>query len=91
MSATIQVSHGGRIVLPAKMRQALRVVDGSRMVVTMDAGGRSLHLVPLEEALDELQARASRLLGGTGSLADALVAERKREAAAEDGFGHDRP
>ena len=83
MHATVQVSHGGRIVLPAKMRQALQVTDGSRMVATLDEGGRGLHLVRVDEALDALQARAAKFLAGTGSLADEVIAERRAEAAAE--------
>jgi len=83
MDATVQVSHGGRIVLPAKMRQALKVVDGSRLVATLDPGSRTLRLVPVDEALDALQARAAVWLKGTGSLADELITERRAEAAAE--------
>ena len=83
MHATVQVSHGGRIVLPAKMRQALLVTDGSRMVATLDEGGIGLHLVRVDEALDALQARAAKFLAGTGSLADEVIAERRAEAAAE--------
>ena len=83
MNATIQVSHGGRVVIPAKMRQALRVADGSRLVATLDEDQRTLRLVPVDQALDALQARAAKWLAGTGSLADELVAERRAEAAAE--------
>jgi len=79
MHATVQVSHGGRVVIPAKMRQALRLADGSRMVATMDEGLRELRLVPVEEVLDALQAEASALLAGIPSLAAALLADRRAE------------
>lgn len=79
MHATVQVSHGGRVVIPAKMRQALHLADGSRMVATMDEGLRELRLVPVEEVLDALQAEASALLAGIPSLAAALLADRRAE------------
>lgn len=79
MHATVQVSHGGRVVIPAKMRQALRLADGSRMVATVDEGHRELRLVPVEEVLDALQAEASALLAGIPSLAAALLADRRAE------------
>ena len=83
MHATVQISHGGRIVLPARMRQAMLVADGSRMVASLDVATRTLQLVPVDEALDALQARAAVWLAGTGSLADELIVERRAEAAAE--------
>lgn len=79
MHATVQVSHGGRVVIPAKMRQALRLADGSRMVATMDEDHRELRLVPVDEVLDALQAEASLLLAGVPSLAAALLADRRAE------------
>ena len=63
MHATVQVSPGGRVVIPAKMRQALHLADGSRMVVTFDTERRSLVLIPVDEALDRLQDEAAVLLG----------------------------
>lgn len=80
MHATVQISHGGRLVIPAKMRQALHLVDGARLVATLDEGRRALHLVPVEEALNALQAEAAVLLAGAPSLADELLADRRAEA-----------
>ena len=38
----------------------------------------------LDEALDALQARAAEWLKGSGSLADALLADRRAEVATEN-------
>lgn len=77
MQATLQVSQGGRIVIPAKMRQALGLGDGSRMVATMDPVHRTLRLVPLEDVLDAIQAEAGSLLAAVPNLAGELVGERR--------------
>jgi bifunctional DNA-binding transcriptional regulator/antitoxin component of YhaV-PrlF toxin-antitoxin module len=81
MHATIQLSPGGRVVIPARMRQALHLVDGSRMVLTFDPERRRLVLVPVDEALDLLQDQAAALLGGLPSLSEALLADRRAEVA----------
>ena len=83
--ATVQLSPGGRVVIPARMRQALHLVDGSRMVVTFDPERRSLVLIPVDEALDLLQDEAAILLAGLPSLSDALLADRRAEAEVDRG------
>jgi len=81
MQTTVQLSNGGRLVIPSKMRQALRLEAGSRMVAILDEVARSIRLVPVEEALDTLQIEAAELLRGAPSLAAELIAERRAEAA----------
>lgn len=80
MQATIQLSPGGRIVIPARMRQALRLEDGARLVASWVEGTREVTLVPVDEVLDALQAEAAVLLGGHPGLAAELCAERRAEA-----------
>ena len=77
---TIQVSKGGRVVIPAAMRKALQLEDGTRLVATLDPGSRTLFLVPVAEALDAVQARAALLLRGVPSLSAELITERRSEA-----------
>ena len=79
--ATIQLSPGGRVVIPAKMRQALHLVEGSRMTVTFDPAQRRLVLVPVDEALDRLQDQAATLLAGFPSLSEQLLSDRRAEVA----------
>lgn len=78
MEATLQLAHGGRLIIPVKMRQALHLEEGSRVVARLKQG--TLLLVPVDEALDALQTEASALLKGAPSLSAALIAERKAEA-----------
>jgi hypothetical protein len=63
------------------MRQALHLVDGSRMVVTFDPERRALVLIPVDEALDRLQDQAETLLAGLPSLAESLLADRQAEVS----------
>ena len=79
LHATVQLSPGGRVVIPAKIRQALHLVDGSRMVVTFDPERRRLVFIPVDEALDLLQDEAAVLLAGLPSLSDSLLADRRAE------------
>ena len=81
MQATVQLSNGGRLVIPSKMRQTLRLETGSRMVAILNEVTRSIQLVPVEEALDALQLEAAEQLRGAPSLAAELIAERRAEAA----------
>lgn len=81
MQTTVQVSNGGRLVLPSKMRKVLGLEEGSRMVAVLDEVARCIRLVPVDEALDELKAEAAELLRGAPSLAAELIAERRAEAA----------
>lgn len=80
MVETIQVSKGGRVVIPAAMRKALHLEDGTRLVATLDPGSRTLFLVPVAEALDAVQAAAALLLQGVPSLSAELIADRRAEA-----------
>jgi len=80
-NSTVQLSPGGRVVIPAKLRQALHLVDGSRMVVTLDADLRRLVFVPVDEALDLLQEEAAGMLAGLPSLSEQLLEDRRAEVA----------
>ncbi len=77
---TVQIAHGGRVVIPAKARQALGLAEGAR--VTLEVYKDHLTIVPLDRALDAVLAKARNLLKGP-SLADELIAERQKEAARE--------
>lgn len=77
---TVQIAQGGRVVIPAKARQALGLAEGAR--VTLEVYKDHLTIVPLDRALDAVLAKARGLLKGP-SLADELIAERQKEAARE--------
>ena len=77
---TLQIAQGGRVVIPAKARQALGLSEGVR--VTLEVYKDRLTIVPLDRALDVMLTKARSLLQGP-SLADELIAERRREAERE--------
>lgn len=82
MPATYQVRLGsqGRLVIPAELRDELAAEEGDVYVASMDDTG-ALVLRSPDQALRELQRRWAET--GGGSPVDELIAERRREAAAE--------
>lgn len=74
---TLQLTQGGRVVIPSRMRQALHLVEGSRVVARLTKQG--LLLVPVDEALDQLQWEARKLLAGAPSLVKELLSDRRAE------------
>jgi AbrB family looped-hinge helix DNA binding protein len=81
MSDTTLVSVGpkGRVVLPAPIRRELSIVEGTQLVAIVEAGG--VLLLPRSEVKRRLR---SMFDGIRPSLADELIADRRREAEVED-------
>jgi antitoxin PrlF len=79
--ARIRVGAQGRVVLPADLRAALGVVEGSTLVAYIEGEGRLVIESPeaIQRALLE---EWSGVAGGT-SLVDELRAERRAAAARE--------
>ena len=82
MTVAVRISQGGRLVLPASIRKALGLVEGSTVLLQLK--GSKVELKPMSEAVLEVQKllapyrpKDSRLLS------EELVVERKREAARE--------
>jgi len=68
------------MVIPAKARQTLGLTEGSR--VTLEVYRDHIAIIPLDRSLAAHLAKAGKLLQGP-SLADELMAERRREAERE--------
>jgi AbrB family looped-hinge helix DNA binding protein len=68
----------GRVVIPAAMREALRMKDGDMLDLRVVDG--ELRIATMQERLRRAQERARRYIPDGVSLADELSAER-REAA----------
>jgi AbrB family looped-hinge helix DNA binding protein len=81
-SAERQVSVGpqGRIVIPAGIRRALGLVEGTRLAVRAEEG--RLILEPREEVLRRIRGRYARV-AGKRRLSDELIRERRLEARRE--------
>lgn len=72
---------GGRILVPVKFRRALGLATGDAVVIELR--GDELRLRPARSALQRIQARLKRHALAGRNAADELIAERRREAAAE--------
>jgi AbrB family looped-hinge helix DNA binding protein len=77
---TIRVSQGGRVVIPADLRELLHIEQGDELI--MEARDGSLVITSKAERIrqvrDEIQAQLPQLKGI--SLADEVIAERRAEA-----------
>jgi AbrB family looped-hinge helix DNA binding protein len=81
MSDTMMVGVGpkGRVVIPAGIRRQLGIREGSELAALVQDGG--VLLLPRAE----VRRRLRGMFAGVGtSLADELLADRRREAAVED-------
>jgi len=79
----ITLSSKGQLVIPAKIRKALRLREGAKLAVSRKNGAimlRPLSRDPIEESFGSLAGKP-----GEPSLADILLAERKAEMEREDG------
>ena len=81
MSDTHAVAVGpkGRIVIPAAIRQQLRIREGSELAAMVDGGG--VLLLPRSEVRRRLRSMFANV---RPSIADELIADRRREAELED-------
>lgn len=76
------IGPGGRVVIPAAYRKALEVDEGDYIVMQMD--GDELRVVNDEKEFKRVQQMIASYVPEGVSLVDELIAERRREAAAEE-------
>jgi AbrB family looped-hinge helix DNA binding protein len=72
-----KIDEGGRIVIPAEYRQALGLQVGDEVILRLE--GRELRIFTLNQAIKRAQELVSRSIPQERSLADELIAERRRE------------
>lgn len=80
-STHIEISAGGRIVIPAAIREAMGVKDGDRVVARFEDG--ELRLMSKQRALQRVRELMRKFVPPGVSLVDELIADRRREAAQE--------
>jgi antitoxin PrlF len=73
-----KIGEGGRIVIPAEYRQALGLQVGDEVILRLE--GRELRIFTLNQAIKRAQELVSRYIPQERSLADELIAERRRES-----------
>jgi AbrB family looped-hinge helix DNA binding protein len=81
MEIKTQISKSGRIVLPAKMRKTLGIRPGDEIVIRLENG--SIRVMPLRQAVNLAQQAVRRYVPAGTSLVEALIRERREEAARE--------
>ena len=76
------IGPGGRVVIPAAYRKALEVDEGDYIVMQMD--GDELRVVNDEKEFARARAVLAKYVPEGVSLVDELIADRRREVAAEE-------
>ena len=81
MQATLRLGPGGRVVVPANIREAMGLKQGDAMLATLE--GTELRLVTVNETIRQLQEIAKSFAPEGVSLVDEFIAERRAEALRE--------
>lgn len=76
-----RIGEGGRLVIPARLRTELGLRVGDNVILEVQNG--ELHVRSLKDAVARAQALGRRYVPESRSLADELIAERRREAERE--------
>jgi AbrB family looped-hinge helix DNA binding protein len=81
-TARTKVDQGGRVLIPARLRQELDVAPGDAVILEIKEG--ELRLRSYKRAIEEAQAIIRKYIPDRNrSLVDELIEERRREAARE--------
>ena len=77
----VKVAEGGRIVIPAKYREALGLRVGDEVLLHLEDG--ELRVYTFEQAARRAQAIVRQYIPEGRLLSEELIAERRREAERE--------
>ena len=77
----VRISDGGRVVIPADIRRTLGLKDGD--VVHVRVVDREVVITSAREALRHARSIARKYVTPGQSLADELIADRRREAQSD--------
>jgi AbrB family looped-hinge helix DNA binding protein len=84
MSAiAIQVSQGGRIVIPADIRQKMGINIGDEVLLTWQEGSHELRIATRKQRLQRARQLVQQHIKTKASLVDELMQERRQAAADE--------
>lgn len=72
-----KLTEGGRIVIPAEVRQALGLQVGDDVILQLE--GEELRIFSIRQAIKRAQRLVNQYIPRDRSLADELVAERRKE------------
>ena len=74
----LRLTEAGTVRLPAEVLEALSIEPGAKLIATVD--GQSLRIEPASAAINRARALVRAFDTGSGSAADELIAERRKEA-----------
>ena len=77
----LTLGPGGRVVIPAALREAMEVSEGDTVLAWVEGG--ELHLLSPRVGARQAQTMLQGLLPRGVSLADELIADRRKDAEAE--------
>jgi AbrB family looped-hinge helix DNA binding protein len=77
-----KVDSQGRVLIPAAIREAMKMKPGGHVAMYLDEDG--LHLVTREFTREQLRREIAAHVPEGVSLADELIADRRAEAAREE-------
>lgn len=80
-STHVELGAGGRVVIPAAIREAMGIEDGDRLIARFEDG--ELKLMSKQLALHRAREIVRKFVPPGVNLADELIADRRREAAQE--------
>jgi AbrB family transcriptional regulator (stage V sporulation protein T) len=78
----VRIAAGGRIVIPAEVRQLLGIRVGEELLLTRDEVG--FRLTTSRQAILQAQSLFAKLKGEGESVVEELLRERRDEAAREE-------
>jgi AbrB family looped-hinge helix DNA binding protein len=81
LRATLRVTEGGRIVIPAEVRERLGLAVGSELVLTVE--GDHATIMDAKAARRRARELVRRYVDPAASLSKELMSERRREAESE--------
>jgi AbrB family looped-hinge helix DNA binding protein len=77
----VKIVDGGKLVIPASMRRQLGISSGDTVLVNVDDGELRVRTIP--RAIERARAIVRQYVPEGSSLADELIANRRREADRE--------
>ena len=78
----VRLASGGRIVIPAEVRQLLGVKDGEELLLTQDESG--FRLTTYQRAIRQAQSLFATMKTDGESIVDEHLRERREEVAREE-------
>ena len=79
----VKINEEGRLIIPAPYRKLYGLGNGQEVMLRPTEEG--LLIATFDQALQRFQADVAALVGPNVSLTDELIADRRKEAAAQGG------